>query len=357
MTNDTNVASLIGKYLQTKCNRDELNSVIHFFQENKNDEQLEKLLYEYWKNTPSFQHEIEKEELNLMLDSIHHQINLDAAEGKSRFKKISFYAIRVAAILFIPLLIASVWMISNNGIYNVDNSYITLETPPGSKLKTTLPDGTEVWQNAGTTMKYPNKFTKNNREVILSGEAYFHVSSDKKNPFYVRTADGTVKVTGTKFNVSAFADDNFLSVVLEEGKISFIPVNNESRPIELLPNEQIVYNKSSKLLSKKLTDIEKYTSWTKGKLIFRNDPLSEVITRLSRWYNTEIILQDTSGTLGQHPFTLTIQNETPAQVLEYISKAANLHLEKQDSKKSENGNLVKTKYIISKTMKQSKSPI
>lgn len=357
MTKENNITILIQKYLQTKCNQEELDSVIHFFQENENDEQLKTLLFDYWKNTPGFQHKIEKEELSLMLDSIHHKINIDASEDKNPLRKITYYAIRVAAILFIPLLVASLWMFYGNGIYNNDNSYITLETPLGSKLKTTLPDGTEVWQNAGTTLKYPNKFTKYNREVILNGEAYFHVSSDKKNPFYVRTADGTVKVTGTKFNVSSFTDDNFSSVVLEEGKVSFISANKADKTVELIPGEQIIYNRSSKLLSKNSTDVEKYTSWTQGKLIFRNDPLSDVITRLSRWYNTEIILQDKNGTLGNHPFTLTIQHETLDQVLEYISKAAGLHLEKQDSKQNANGNLIKTKYLISKTMKQNKSPI
>jgi len=347
MTNSKNITLLIRKYLEDKCSPDELASIIRFFQANEQDDQIQAFLYEYWENTPSFQHKIAKEELAQMLDSIHYQINLDETKEVTLIKKLSYYAVRVAAVLFVPLLIASIWMFSPNNTYNQD-SYITLQTPMGSKLKTTLPDGTEVWQNAGTTLKYPGKFTKNNREVILTGEAYFHVSSDKRHPFYVKTTDGTIKVTGTRFNISAFPDDNFSSVVLEEGHVSYTPVNGTKGPIKLKPDEQIIYKKEFGSLTKQKTDVEKYTSWTEGKLIFRNDPLSDVVTRLKRWYNADITLADPEGKLSKHPFTMTVQNETLPQVLEYISEAANLHLEKQDIGKNEKGTLIKTKYVISK---------
>ncbi|WP_423128337.1 FecR family protein [Gaoshiqia sp. Z1-71] len=351
MSTEKDTASLIQKYLENKCHPDELNTIIHLFQQKEHEQQIQDLLFEYWRNTPSFQHKIAREELNQMLDSIHHRINLDETSTKAGRRKIIYFGMRAAAILFIPLLITSLWLLSNKGAYRREQAWITLETPPGSRLKTTLPDGTEVWQNAGTSLQYPAEFTKRNREVILTGEAYFHVSSDLKNPFYVKTADGTIKVTGTKFNVSAFPDDNFSSVVLEEGKVSYTPAGKEEEPIALLPEEQMIYLRNSGSLIKQRTDVEKYTSWTEGKLIFRNDPLSEVIARLQRWYNAEIILSDPNRKLGELTFTLTVKNETLPQVLEYLAQAANLSFETQQAVSETINGPEKKKYILSKNEK------
>ncbi|MGV8137850.1 MAG: FecR family protein [Mangrovibacterium sp.] len=339
-------AILLLKYLENKCSPDDLGTIIQLIGTKEDDRELQTLLYEYWKNTPSFQHRIAEEELNQILDSVHHRINLHENKQKAVIKRIIYYAIRVAAVLFVPLLIVSVRMFLNDGIYHRDDQYITLETQPGSKLKTVLPDGTEVWQNAGTTLQYPAKFTKQNREVILTGEAYFHVSSDLRNPFYVKTTDGTIKVTGTKFNVSAFPDDNFSSVVLEEGKVSYIPANKKKAPVTLRQEEQVTYLKGSGSLIKEKTDVEKYTSWKEGKLIFRNDPLSNVIIRLQRWYNAEITLSDPGHLLGGLTFTMTVKNETLPQVLEYLSQASNLSFKQQKTDRNTNTGPEKTKYLL-----------
>ena len=339
-------AILLLKYLENKCSPDDLGTIIRLIGTKEDNGELQTLLYEYWKNTPSFKHRIAEDELNQILDSVHHRINLHENKQKAVIKRITHYAVRVAAVLFVPLLIVSVWVFLNDGVYHQDDQYITLETQPGSKLKTALPDGTEVWLNAGTRVQYPAKFTKRDRGVILTGEAYFHVSSDLKNPFYVKTSNETIKVTGTKFNVSAFPDDNFSSVVLEEGKVSYIPANKKEEPITLQPEEQVVYLKGSGSLIKEKTDIEKYTSWTEGKLIFRSDPLSEVIIRLQRWYNAEIILSDPGHLLGGLTFTMTVKNETLPQVLEYLSQASNLSFEQQKTGRNTNMGPEKTKYLL-----------
>lgn len=349
MKNENKIADLVWKYLQNRCDPKETDEIIQIFHQDQYQKQVETLLYEYWQNTPSFQYKIKKSELNEMLNSIHHQINMEENEQKlGLVRRLSNYLMRTAAILFIPLLIGTLWIISQNQSYNQSESMITLETPLGSKLKTTLPDGTEVWQNSGSTLRYPSNFTRKNRVVYLIGEAYFHVSSDKKNPFLVNTNDGSIKVTGTRFNVSAFADDSFLSVVLEEGEVVYTKAGRANNPIRMLPMEQLIYQKGTGTLIKQKIDVEKYTSWTEGKLIFRNDPLSEVIIRLRRWYNADIVLIDPENRLEKHPFTMTIQNETLQQVLDYISQAANLQLDKQDVSGATNGAFLKTKYMISK---------
>ena len=348
MTNEKKIAGLLRNYLENSCDEKELDELLQLIHQEGYQQQLESLLYEYWQNNPSFKNKLKESELNEMLDSIHHQINLQTSSRMGVLRKLTSYMVRVAAILFIPLLIGTIWYVRQNMEYNLSDSMITLQTPLGSKLKTILPDGTEVWQNAGTTIQYPARFTKSNRQVYLTGEAYFHVSSDKAHPFYVKTTDGTIKVTGTRFNVSAFPDDNFSSVVLEEGKVSYIPVNKMDKQQVLIPDEQILYLKESGNLIKQKIDVDKYTSWIDGKLIFRNDPLAIVIKRLERWYNADIVLNDPDGTLAQHPFTMTVHNETLQQVLDYVVEAANLELKKEGTSLTAKSTFGKTKYLISR---------
>jgi len=281
-----------------------------------------------------------------MLDSIHHRINLDQPSKKNVVKQLYSYAYKAAAILFLPLLMVSVWQLVSDSVIK-NNSYVTLETPMGSKTKTTLPDGTEVWQNAGTTLKYPANFSKRDREVFLVGEAYFHVKSDEKNPFHVKSPEGTVTVTGTRFNVSNYASDNIYSVVLEEGKVSFKP-QGCSEEVKMQPLEQITFNKKSGELKKRSTDIEKFTSWKDGKLIFRNDSLEEIVTRLSRWYDADIRIVDPKSELVDYTFTMTVQQEPIDRVLQYLTQASGLKLKREEIKS--NGLVIKTEYEISKKL-------
>jgi ferric-dicitrate binding protein FerR (iron transport regulator) len=344
MDQSENIGLLIEKYLNDQCSAKELANVTAFFQSEEYRAKLQPLLFDYWRNTPSFRNEITEDELGQMLDSIHHRINREKPAKKTLVKRLYFYAYKVAAILFIPLLLFSVWQFVSDSAFRGEN-YLTLETPMGSKMKTTLPDGTEVWQNAGTILKYPAKFSKRNREVFLLGEAYFNVKSDKKHPFHVKTDEGTVTVTGTRFNISNYAADDAYSVVLEEGKVSFTP-KGASGSISMKPLQQILLNKKSGLLQQRNIETEKFTSWKDGKLIFRNDPLDEIVTRLNRWFGADIKIVDPKNELKDYTFTMTVQQETVEQVLEYITQASGLKLKREEI--NSNGLIIKTKYEISK---------
>lgn len=344
MNKSENIGLLINKYLNDQCSAKELEEVTAIFKSEEYREKLQPLLVDYWSNTPSFRNEIAEDELGQMLDSIHHRINIEQPSKRPMAKRLYIYAYKVAAVLFIPLLLFSVWQVVSNSIFSKD-SFCTLETPMGSKMKTTLPDGTEVWQNAGTTLKYPAKFSEKNREVFLVGEAYFHVKSDKKHPFHVQTPEGTVTVTGTRFNVSSYTADDTYSVVLEEGKVSFTP-KGKAEEIDLKPLQQILLNKKDGVIQKKNIDTDKFTSWKDGKLIFRDDPLSEIVTRLNRWYDADIKIVDPDHKLKDYTFTMTVQQETIEQVLEYLTQASGLKLKKEEI--NSNGRVIKTKYQISK---------
>ena len=341
------ITTLIQKYLEDNCSTEELDELFHLLNKDGDHQQVEGALYAYWKNKSSYKNELEKEELDEMLALIHQQMVPAKTRSKAPIlRSLKNHFVRAAVILFIPLLLGTLWLTVDKLKSKQPATMVELATPFGSKIKTTLPDGTEVWQNSGTILRYPSYFSGKIREVELIGEAYFHVVSDKNNPFYVQTKAGKVKVTGTRFNLSAYEEDAYSSVVLEEGEVHFLP--GKGQEVRLLPAEQLIYTKQTGALVKQRVDVEKYTAWTEGKLIFRNDPLADVVRRLERWFHADIELVDPDGSLAKHTFTLTIEHETLPQVLDYITQAADLNLESKRIKSTDDKSIHNAQYRISK---------
>ena len=191
----------------------------------------------------------------------------------------------------------------------------TITTPYGAKTKITLPDGSLVWLNSGSTLSYPIKFSKS-RPVSLVGEAYFRVEKNGK-PFIVSTDYGAVEVKGTSFNVNAYSDDNSFETTLEEGVVDFKVKGSEKR-VTLKPGEQIVKTQKGFILKQVKTKY--FTSWKEGKLLFNREPFPDFIKKLERWYNVKIEYSD-SG-LDKLWYTGTIEMESISEVMQMISKVA-----------------------------------
>jgi transmembrane sensor len=167
--------------------------------------------------------------------------------------------------------------------------------PYGKRSEITLADDTKVWLNAGSQLSYPLKFTGNTREVYLAGEAFFEVESDAAKPFHVITGDMTIRVTGTRFNVTSYANDQTTQAVLLSGKIDAARNKRFSRSLELEPGERIVYNKQEERFEKESVDVELYASWVNGYLIFDNEPVDNIFKKLERYYNKNILTEKLSG--------------------------------------------------------------
>ena len=161
---------------------------------------------------------------------------------------------------------------------------MVVEAPLGSKTRLYLPDGTLVWLNAGSVLKYSDKFNERNRKVILSGEAYFEVVQDESHPFVVQTHLGEITVLGTEFNVNAYADTPVCYTTLVHGKVKFSTLNAET--ITLSPGEQaVVFANSS---TKRKVDLEEYVGWVDGMYIFNNRPLGDIMKTFERWYDIQV---------------------------------------------------------------------
>lgn len=172
-----------------------------------------------------------------------------------------------------------------------DNKVVAMQTitvPAGQRVNVDLPDGTNVWLNAGTVMKYPLSFLKDKREVTIDGEAYFDVAKNEKVPFIVQTPTLNVKVLGTKFNVIASSKRNVFETTLMEGKINVFSPKNEKNAIILLPNQKATFNQG-KLLISKVDDFEEYR-WKEGLYCFKDKTFREIIQNLEKYYDINIII-------------------------------------------------------------------
>ena len=197
--------------------------------------------------------------------------------------------------------------------------------------------------NAGSTLRYPTVFRKDNRNVDLKGEAYFEVQADRERPFYVNTSNGlSVYVYGTKFNVTAYEEDDCIETVLEKGKVNVITPNQET--MVLSPGEQLIYEKQSQKWTKHKVDVYEKVAWKDGKLIFRNASLEEIFKRLSRHFNVEIQFNNRSG--KEYRYRATFRSETLPQILDYLAKSAALKWKVEDAAQQADATFTKTKITV-----------
>jgi len=175
--------------------------------------------------------------------------------------------------------------------------YNKLEVPRGGECMIKLDDGTKVWVNAETKLKYPVAFVGDRREVVLDGEAFFDVAKNEK-PFIVKTSFGDVRVLGTAFGISAYASEPESFTTLVRGKVS---VEREGiKPVVILPGEQVVTFKDGKMIKQEV-DVEEFVGWKDGIYVFKKKSLGEIMKTLERWYNISVDFQDKS--LVDLPFT------------------------------------------------------
>lgn len=165
----------------------------------------------------------------------------------------------------------------------------TLRTLHGMECHIVLSDGTKVHLNAKSQLTYPICFNNKERIVQVEGEAYFDVAPDKAHPFIVQTPHTSIRVTGTSFNVRAYADEGVESTTLVSGAVK---INNENEDYELLPNQHFLYDKNSQKGIVSNVNAELYTSWESGSFIFINIPLENVMSYLSKWYGFKYTFED-----------------------------------------------------------------
>lgn len=213
-----------------------------------------------------------------------------------------------------------------NDIPNVMNQLVI---PYGNQSKLILSDNTVVWLNAGSRLVYPTFFNGKTREVLLFGEAFFEVSKNAEKPFIVKTSDIEIKVLGTQFNVSAYAEDKVIQTVLKEGSVS-IRQNNATffdSEILLKPNQMASFAKNSNETKLYDVDASYYTLWTKGLLSFDDVDFNRILKKVERFYNISVGFSE--PTLGSIRISGKLDlKQNRDEVLEYLGKVSLTNIEK-----------------------------
>lgn len=233
---------------------------------------------------------------------------------------------RVAAVAVIVLLTAAGTLgIRSMVSLSSAEDFFVFEAPYGEKSKMTLADGTVVWLNAGSVLKYSDKFNERNRKVILHGEAYFEVTRKEKAEFTVQTCGYDVVVKGTKFDVSAYPEDSVVTTALLEGSVEIY--RGEQR-IEMKPGEMVKLDMVTGKFTRAKKDVKQWKAWSENRIEFEDITLKELVAKLSRQYDVHIRLE--SEQVGAKRFRISLRNrETIGEVMTALQEIIPITVERR----------------------------
>ena len=305
------IGHLIGKYLTGKESKEERVQLKTWINENTDNQELFNSLKEEKNIADSID---EFETYNMELAWQKYMERIDALS----LRKILFRW-KFAAIFFLLIGCAGILAyLTNESIAPLapNDTYTTVSTNKGQNSKVILPDSSVVWINSGTTLSYNTNFAVLNRTIKLTGQAFFQIAKNEQMPLIVTCNDLRVKVLGTKFDVSAYPEDENISVVLESGSVELQQTKDLSFIQILKPGERAEFDTKHRELSISKVDSYNYTSWKDGILIFKNEPMVKVFEKLERWYNIDIEVK--SYKVNQLIFNATIVNESVEEIFDLI---------------------------------------
>jgi len=371
MQQNNHLSNLLSKFLSDKLTFEEKGDLYHYIIDDSHKDEIMAWLQTRWEKEPV---ESSKISSDCMFSKIKIEIekysSLNSQQTSGQKIQINQHSrtfrptrlikrknfLRYAAIFIIAFGLS--WMLQKKMTTPITQSDVIAETilqyneilvPYGSKTKVILPDSSTVWLNAGARLRYPAHFDDLSRNVFLQGEGFFEVTKDSKNPFIVNSNGLNIKVLGTKFNLKANADDNFIETTLVEGVIEILEMKdnaNRKNNLVLKPGQKLTVHKgndyfmvqniqeagllipeedskSVKIKSAELsenTDMTFVTAWTENKLVFVKERFDDVKTKLERWYGVTINVNDPE--LLDYRFTGFFEKQTFEQAMNALSKAA-----------------------------------
>lgn len=341
---------LIIGFLSGNISSDEMRQLEELLNNSEENQQLFLEIKDAWIASSSFEPDSSGLNKNQSWEKVRTSINSGIIHEPIK-QKVSEYkflrTIRIAAGWAALLAIGSLLtvLIITQRERKASSSICVISTPLGSRSQIILPDGTQVWLNAGTTIRYPGNFSGSQRDLYLSGEAFFKVKTDRSRPFIVHTAKLNIKAIGTTFNVKAYPTENKVSTTLVEGivKLEDYGTSEKKFSYTLKPNQKLTYytsepKKEEKVMGKikaaeevllkgtsistpvivsKIIDTKHSTSWKDKRWIIDGENLDDLAIMLERRYDIKVNIE--SEELKIYKFSGTIENETMEQVLNYLS--------------------------------------
>ena len=323
MTSEEKSLETIRKLFHHEYNKEELRRLLKQFETEKEREAFYSAAEYIWKNTAEYKTQTPynpEKLLQQILSAIRNKEDQPQKTVTNRFwvrKKTIQTFLKIAAVFILGILL----FFGGRAVYLSQKKEvcINIKTPFGTKRSVILPDGTHVWLNAGSILKYPEYFEKT-REIQLSGEAYFEVTKDPQHPFIVHTQQVNVKVLGTGFNVTAYKNEK-VKVTLVHGRIMAFHENKAGKTekmVILSPGEQTIFSKKTNAFLVREVNTNDYTVWKNGTLLFKDTPLNEVVQRINRWYNTQLVIHDPD--LLQFDYSVEFHHDPLNRVLKVLAE-------------------------------------
>jgi len=342
------------KFLNNRCSKPELDEIVRWADTNAFDKESINWGLENWTNQESNGF-ADEQKFSLLFDRIQQRISSTASE-ELRKQSIGYsvftWITRAAAVLLVPVLLFSLYMLSQNYqkstvLAGLQKDSLEIIAPIGSRVRVQLPDGSIVSLNYGSKIKYPQVFSGNTRSVLLSGEGFFEVAHNPQIPFIVKTRDLNIKAVGTSFNVMAYPEEPYIEATLVSGKII---VDKQGRGMKnigaMTPGQHLNYNsETGRIVCIKEGNIEKYIAWKDGKIIFEDTPILQVVEKLNRIYNVDITVTDE---VKDYVYTVTFEDEPLPQILDLMTLATPISYKILPRGKRADGTFSKQEIIIEK---------
>lgn len=350
---------LLIKYLNNKCTDTELGEVLRWIKADALNEDGKNWIFEDWNSCQETENLEEDEKFTTIFDKIQEKID-NNTQGNSKVANktltLTFatqWITRAAAVLLIPVLTFLFYTLSERKIESDKFARLAVDSleviaPMGSRTVVQLSDGSVVHLNYGSRIKYPQFFSGDTRKVVLTGEALFKVAHNPNKPFIVKAGNLNIKAVGTTFNVLAYPDDDVIETTLVNGKVILeqINLNERSKTIgTMIPGQHIEYNAISGAISSTKGKVEKYISWTDGKLIFEDSPILQVAERLSQMFNVDFEINDE---IKDYIYTVSLEDESLTQVLDLMTIATPVAYKILPRKKLQDGTFSKQLIMIEK---------
>jgi ferric-dicitrate binding protein FerR (iron transport regulator) len=351
---DEEIKLLIISYLTESINESDLNRLKQWIESGSINKEYFDKIKAYWALTGN-QVNKEKSDPELQWSRLKAKIELEPTNSNKKLKTRILISAGIAASWIVFFALGSLFNNHSEKSEGAKSKTTEITAPLGAKSIVKLPDGTTVWLNAGSKISYNQDFDKSDRNVQLTGEAYFSVATNKAKPFVVKTSGILVRALGTRFNVKAYPEEKTITATLEEGKIDVqvLQNNKQNNQIVLTPNQKVVFYKKSndfenhstsksvetKTPSAKISPEEKelevahnvntelYTSWKDARWIIEAMPLATLTPMLERRFNMKINLN--KDDLKNYNFTGIIENETIEQILAALKFTAPIDYEIQ----------------------------
>ena len=318
MESNREIEDLLILYSKGKATKEEIVQIEQWIQEDKSHKKVAEqiAILQFATDVTLMNKDIDTER---SLSKVHNYIT-----KKDRKTKGLRWLQRIAAMLTIPLLISTLWFYHQSKKEKLSPQTIEIKTTPGMTTSLILPDGSKVHLNSSSSLSYPSFFTGNQRNVTLSGEAYFEVTKNPSKPFIIKVQKGTsINVYGTTLNVEAYNDEN-ISTTLIEGAVDFrFQKNGQFKKVILQPLEKLVYE--SKTGNTKLyhTSGQSETAWINGKIIFDNTPMNEAFNQIGKRFNIEFVF-NSKRRFKDEAFTGTFSTQHFERIMEYFKVASGI---------------------------------